>query len=102
MSRKKGTPNKITADIKSAVESAFRQKNGKRNAYLLRLADENPAIFCALVAKCIPNQVALDVKVQLDLGAAMLANERSVSRLNGPIIENAPVSPTKPLKLKET
>ena len=102
MSRKKGTPNKITAEIKTAVESAFRQKNGKHNRYLLRLADENPAIFCALVAKCIPATVAVDVKVALDLGAAMLKNEQSLQRLNAPTIDSEPVTPAKPLILKDT
>lgn len=97
MSRKKGTPNKVTTDIKSAIESAFRQKNGKRNAYLLKLADDHPAIFCALVAKCVPNQVALDVKIQLDLGAAMLRAEENVKRL-AHTIEHEPIPDTpKPL-----
>lgn len=102
MSRPVGSKNKMTQSIKADIEYAFKRVNGKKCAGLIRLAQEQPAIFYSLVAKCVPNQVALDLKIQLDLGAAMLENEESLKRLNAPTIENVPGSPTKPLKLKET
>jgi hypothetical protein len=62
----------MTTAIKERVESAFRTINGKENAGLLKLARDHPAIFYGLVAKCIPNAVALTVDHHgLDLGLAI-------------------------------
>jgi hypothetical protein len=94
--RPKGATNKMTRDIKAAIESAFRQKNGKRNAYLLKLADEEPAIFCNLVAKCIPAAVAVSVSHHFDLGAAMLAAEETRRRLAGDTQLMIELNPDKP------
>ena len=50
--RKKGSPNKMTADIKAAILEAF-QKAGGAN-YLLTVAKTNPQVFCALIGKVLP------------------------------------------------
>jgi hypothetical protein len=49
---------KTTAALKDAILNAFATVGGE--AYLARLAEENPRIFCALLAKVLPLQVAGD------------------------------------------
>ena len=56
--RIKGTPNKATTEIKAAVMAAFDKVGGAK--YLERVAEENPAIFCQLLAKIIPNEIKAD------------------------------------------
>lgn len=51
--RKKGTPNKISADIRSLVLETLETIGGKR--YLMEQSAKNPNAFMALLAKCMPN-----------------------------------------------
>lgn len=53
--RKKGVPNKATAQVKELVLSALEQVGGIE--YLKRQAEENPTSFMTLVGKVIPTQV---------------------------------------------
>lgn len=53
--RKKGTPNKMSADIKTAILEAFQEAGGAK--YLKKVAMENPQVFCTLVGKVLPMQV---------------------------------------------
>jgi hypothetical protein len=53
--RKKGTPNKLTRDVKEAIISAFATVGGEK--YLVKVAGENPAVFCQLLSKVLPTQV---------------------------------------------
>jgi len=50
--RKKGTPNRLTFEIKTAIENAFIAVGGER--YLAGVARKHPAVFCALLARLIP------------------------------------------------
>jgi hypothetical protein len=50
--RKAGTPNTITRDLRAAIIGAFEAKGGQ--AYLERIADEDPRVFCSLLAKLVP------------------------------------------------
>jgi hypothetical protein len=56
--RKKGTPNKLTADVKAMVLSALDQAGGVK--YLLTQAQSNPNAFLTLVGKVLPLQVQGD------------------------------------------
>jgi hypothetical protein len=56
--RKKGTPNKLTADVKSMVLSALDQAGGVD--YLLMQAQTNPNAFLTLVGKVLPLTLAGD------------------------------------------
>ena len=56
--RVKGTPNKLTGDVKAMVLKALNGAGGA--AYLQRQADENPGAFMALVGKVLPLTVAGD------------------------------------------
>ena len=84
MSRK-GIPNKLTKAVKDRVEQAFNTVNGPANAGLIQLAQDHPAIFYSLVAKCIPAAVAVSLDHHLDLGLAM---RQGKERLN--VIDNEP------------
>ena len=53
--RKKGVPNKITADIKTAIVEAFHEAGGVE--YLKAVAKDNPQVFCTLIGKVLPLQV---------------------------------------------
>jgi hypothetical protein len=50
--RPKGLPNLNSRELKENLMTAFRQVGGKR--YLVKLAKENPEIFCRLLGKVLP------------------------------------------------
>lgn len=56
--RKKGVPNKVTADLKGMVLDALKQAGGVD--YLVWLAHNEPASFTALLGRIIPLQVRGD------------------------------------------
>jgi len=60
--RGKGTPNKITASVKEAVQLAFEQLQLDPKANLLSWGKENTTEFYKIAAKLIPT----DVKAQVD------------------------------------
>ena len=82
MGSRKGRPNRLTASVRDRIEQAFNVVNGEGNSGLIRLAEENPAIFYGLVAKLVPVQASLAVSVvALDLGQEMLRASESLARL---------------------
>ncbi len=93
---RKGCPNKTTKAIKERIEQAFKHVNGKRNAGLIKLSKDHPAIFYGLVAKCVPTAVAIDVQHHIDLGALMLEAERNLQRLAAPTIDVTPSQVVEP------
>lgn len=56
--RKKGSPNKMTADIKAAILEAFQSVGAAE--YLVGVAKTNPQVFCALIGKVLPMTVQGD------------------------------------------
>lgn len=54
--RPKGSPNKINAKIKDAIMSAFEEVGGQD--YLVRVAQDDPKTFCALLGKVLPTEIA--------------------------------------------
>ena len=68
--RQKGTPNKLTADVKEMILGALHEVGGM--AYLARQADENPTAFLTLVGKVLPLQLTGkgDGPIQLSFPAA--------------------------------
>lgn len=56
--RQKGTPNKLTGDVKAMILEALDQKGGVK--YLVAQADSNPVAFLTLVGKVLPMTVATD------------------------------------------
>lgn len=57
--RQKGTPNKLTASLKEAILAAFDEAGGKE--YLLKVAAEQPQVFCQLLGKVLPQQIDMDI-----------------------------------------
>jgi hypothetical protein len=53
--RRKGTPNKLNADIKAMILGALNEAGGQK--YLARQAKENPSAFLTLLGKILPMQV---------------------------------------------
>lgn len=53
--RKKGVPNKITANVKEAIEKAFEGVGG--HTYLMKQAEQNPTAFMTLLGKVLPTQI---------------------------------------------
>ena len=56
--RRAGTPNKITGEVRAAILDAFVRAGG--SSYLVRVANEHPAVFCALLGKILPMEPAAD------------------------------------------
>ena len=53
--RRKGTPNKLNADVKAMILGALDDAGGQE--YLAKQAKENPTAFLTLVGKILPLQV---------------------------------------------
>lgn len=53
--RQKGTPNKLTASVKHAIEKAFKSVGGEK--YLAQVAKDDPRTFCALLGRVLPTQL---------------------------------------------
>jgi hypothetical protein len=53
--RRKGTPNKLNADIKAMILGALQAGGGQ--AWLQKQMEANPAAFMTLVGKLLPLQV---------------------------------------------
>ena len=60
--RPKGSPNKITADLKRAILEAAEAAGGEGGtvAYLTAQANANPAAFLTLIGKVLPTTLAGD------------------------------------------
>ena len=69
--RKKGVPNKITADLKVMILSALDDVGGQK--YLVEQAKENPTAFLTLVGKVLPKEVHIDLNAII---AAMSPEEK--------------------------
>lgn len=53
--RTKGTPNKVTGELKDMILTALENKGGVK--YLERQAEDNPTAFMSLVGKVLPMTV---------------------------------------------
>ena len=55
--RKPGTPNKLTADVREAINAAFGEVGG--TAYLVEIAKADPRTFCTLLSKLVPTSTTV-------------------------------------------
>ncbi len=53
--RQKGTPNKLSADVRAMVLAALDRAGGED--YLLEQAHDNPKAFLALIGRILPTQI---------------------------------------------
>jgi hypothetical protein len=56
--RVKGTPNKVSSDVKGMILGALHDVGG--SDYLRRQAEENPVAFMTLVGKVLPTTLSSD------------------------------------------
>jgi hypothetical protein len=81
--RRAGTPNKIGAEVRAAILDAFLQAGG--SSYLVRVANENPAVFCALLGKILPTETAADEPITHEVVLKWMTPEMAKARgLVGP------------------
>lgn len=62
--RKKGVPNKVTADLRTMILGALEDAGGQE--YLLTQAQQNPQAFLTLVGRTLPKEI------KAELGAGLL------------------------------
>jgi hypothetical protein len=63
--RKKGTPNKINADLRAMILGALSDAGGQK--YLTAQAKKNPQAFLGLVGRCLPKDIHLSTTSLEDL-----------------------------------
>lgn len=63
--RSKGTPNKVTKDLKEAILGAFNEVGGQ--SYLETVARDDVKTFCTLLGKVLPTTLAGDPKAPVGL-----------------------------------
>ena len=85
--------------MKEVIHLAFERAGGVR--YLVRQAEAEPKAFMGLLGRIVPNEVRLDVLVALDLGKAMIENQKNLDTLNAPPIDVTPSKPASPLVTEE-
>jgi hypothetical protein len=76
--RRAGTPNKIGAEARAAILDAFVQVGG--SSYLVRVADEHPAVFCALLGKILPTEIATDEPITHEVVLKWMTPEMAKAR----------------------
>lgn len=82
--RKKGTPNKINADVRAMILEALDDVGGPR--YLSRQAQENPVAFMGLVGKILPTKISNEdgSPINLHLIAAQIISAQLVAEMHKP------------------
>jgi hypothetical protein len=64
--RIKGTPNKLTGDVKGMILAALDAAGGAD--YLHKQASKNPVAFMVLVGKVLPMQIAGSLAITIETG----------------------------------
>jgi hypothetical protein len=76
--RKPGSRNKFTTEVRAAILDAFVQAGG--SSYLVRVANENPAAFCALLGKILPMELATDGPITHEVVLKWMTPEMAKAR----------------------
>lgn len=63
--RKRGTPNKITVNIREMIERALHKAGGIQ--YLTRQAHKNPAAFMGLVGRILPQNMTISGSIDQNI-----------------------------------
>jgi hypothetical protein len=62
--RRKGTPNKLNADVKAMILGALHDAGGQQ--YLTQQARENPTAFLTLLGKVLPATINANARITRD------------------------------------
>ncbi len=61
MGRPKGSPNKTTVELKTALMEAFRHSRGGAGIeFFLRMKEEKPEIYTRMLEKVLPSELKID------------------------------------------
>ena len=102
---KKGSVHTSSKAVKDAIREVFFDDLGGKK-YLRKIAKKDEALFVSLLARLIPAEIRTEINVNhtsLDLGAAMIENQKNLDRLNttpapapftGAVIDHAPTPVT--------
>lgn len=63
--RVKGVPNKMTGELRAAIQDAFETLGG--DAWLVKVAKKNPAVYCKLLGMTLPKDVNVNHEGGLSL-----------------------------------
>lgn len=63
--RRKGTPNRVTGDLRALILGALEDVGGRD--YLVHQARENPHVFVALLGKVLPRDLNLSGGLKLEV-----------------------------------
>jgi hypothetical protein len=66
---RKGIPNKLTADLRAAIQGAFEKVGGQ--TYLQKVAQNDPRTFCKLLGMTLPKDVNLKAEGGLSLSITL-------------------------------
>ena len=82
----------LNRDIDHALREALNNEaHGGAVGYMQKLAAEKPALFCGLLQKVMPSDIAATVQhTIIDLGAAMAEAEARLARMQ-PVLEITPL-----------
>lgn len=72
--RPPGVPNKVSADVKSMIETALHQAGGIE--YLVEQSEKNPTAFMSLVGRLLPKDINANVKGEFDIRAWLMDREK--------------------------
>lgn len=61
---RKGVPNKLTSELREAIQEAFVKVGGAD--YLVTVANDSPAAFCKLLGMTLPKDVNLSATMSLE------------------------------------
>jgi len=75
--RVKGTPNKLTAEIKKAMSESF-EIVGKTD-YFVKLANDHPKVYGALIAKYIPSKIEAEIEIKDGLTEKLAERRKKAS-----------------------
>ena len=76
--RRAGTPDRIGAEVRAAILDAFVQVGG--SSYLVRVANEYPAVFCTLLGKILPTEIAADEPITHEVVLKWMTPEMAKAR----------------------
>lgn len=83
--RPKGTPNKTTQALKDAIMNAFEQVGGED--YLVKVANDDPKTFMALLGKVLPFQIKAEVDHNVSGITFTTMYEKAPEALPAPVID---------------
>ena len=90
--RPKGSPNKITHDMREAFTQTLDELGGVD--YLKQFAQKNPKVFVTLLAKMLPRQISADISDSRYVSSAdidQIKERVNAMKRNEPVVDAEPI-----------